>query len=1028
MLRLRLFLAFALAVSLVSSPLRTVSAQEAAPENPRVDGEESEEGQDIEESDVEEPPPPSAEEAAEPAEAEEAPSDEELEADLEEEGVDLSKPPAKGKGVITGVITDTQYAEPLAEAPVQVIGTKIEAISDLDGRFRLELPPGTYNIRISYELHNAQRIDGVVVVPGSIVRVDAQLTPDEGAVEVFEIVEEADKTSLEGIILARQRATVVGDSIGRGEISKSTDRNAAQAAQRVVGATVVGGRFVYVRGLGERYTNALINGVPLPSPEPDRAAVPLDLFPTGVLNSLSIVKTFTPDVPADFAGGSVRIETREIPTGPVLQLSARGAYNTNSTFRERLTHRGGDLDWLGLDDGGRALPDDFPEYSFRVRTKPDGEPITQEDRTAAALRLNNYMSAQRSGTPPDHSVSLVGGNGWDLGENRKFGFVGSFGYGRSFTVRRNETLRLFEGVTPAVNPRGFAVVRDYRVTTGNESVNWGGFASATYRFSPHHRVSLLGLRSTLSDNRTQYITGYHNVRGINIHATRLGFVTRGLNLGILSGDHLFQGLGAAELDWSVVLSSATRYEPDRRDTVWGLSTQSTTGLYQFTQATESGRHFFSDQAENQYGGGLDWTQPIGPRETKLKFGGLVSLRDRNFSSRTLRIEPNTARGFPSAPPCEPGDFDACNDALFIPDNIGPLLTLAENTAPEDSYDAKLNIFAGYLMTEVGIGDQFRVLIGERIEHTLLTINPYDQFDPETELKSARISQTDLLPAVSATWSATKKTKLRASVTRTLARPQLRELAPGTFQDYFGGRVIGGNPELEMTRITNVDTRLEHFPTLRDVLAFSLFFKDFRKPIEAVILGGGDEGSISYRNAKGAKLIGVELEARRNLEFASKALKDFSLVTNLTLAHSRIEIEREGVIALTNLSRPLVNQAPWVFNLALDYNRDDSGTSARLLYNIVGPRVAQVGSGGLDDVYEHPRSLLDVTVQQKLGEEFSIKFEGRNLLNSRVLLTQGCGNEGAFGSTWRFSCSNGEDEAVSQYTEGVTLALSATYDF
>jgi outer membrane receptor protein involved in Fe transport len=281
--------------------------------------------------------------------------------------------------------------------------------------------------------------------------------------------------------------------------------------------------------------------------------------------------------------------------------------------------------------------------------------------------------------------------------------------------------------------------------------------------------------------------------------------------------------------------------------------------------------------------------------------------------------------------------------------------------------------------------------------------------------------------VSATWSATPKTKVRASITRTLARPQLRELAPFTFQDYFGGRVTGGNPDLQITRITNVDARIEYFPNLKDVLAFSAFVKDFRDPIEPVILGGGDEGSLTYRNAKGATLVGVELEARRNLGVFSSALNAFSVVSNLTLAHSAIEIRKESSVELTNLSRPLVNQAPWVFNLALDYTGEKTGTSARLLYNVVGPRVAQVGSGGLSDIYEHPRSVLDFSIQQALLEKLSLKLEGRNLLNSKVLMTQGCG-DGAFGSSWHFSCSAGDDVAVSSYTEGVSLGLSAAYEF
>jgi outer membrane receptor protein involved in Fe transport len=228
----------------------------------------------------------------------------------------------------------------------------------------------------------------------------------------------------------------------------------------------------------------------------------------------------------------------------------------------------------------------------------------------------------------------------------------------------------------------------------------------------------------------------------------------------------------------------------------------------------------------------------------------------------------------------------------------------------------------------------------------------------------------------------------------------------------------------MTSIINADLRIEYFPTLRDVLALSFFFKSFKDPIEPVILGD----SLTYRNAEGATLLGIELEARRNLEPIAAALKDFSVVSNLTLARSRIEVTPTGTLALTNLSRPLVNQAPWVFNFALDYSLEKTGTTARLLYNIVGPRIVEVGAGGLDDVYEHPRNMLDLTVQQDIVEDLKVKLEAKNLLNSQIYMTQGCSKSGVFGSTWHIRCTNGDDYATSRYTEGVSFNVSGSYDF
>lgn len=944
---------------------------------------------------------------------------------------DSSKAPAAGMGVIVGVVKETEFHEPLVEAPVQVVGSKKEALTDIEGRFRLELPPGTYSIRVGYELHKTARIDGVVVTAGKSTRLDVDLVADKDAVDVFEVVEEADKSSLEGLILARQKSTVVGDSIGRSEIAKTTDRNAAQAAQRVVGATVVGGRFVYVRGLGERYTNALLNGVPLPSPEPDRAAVPLDLFPTGVLNSLTIAKTFTPDSPADFAGGSVRIETREIPREPLFQINARGGYNTNSTFRERLTYRGGGLDWLGIDDGTRALPEGFPT-GFIDNLPPD-------ERTRAGEDINSYMSATRSNTPPDHSIGVVAGNGWDFGNDRKLGGLLAVNYGRTYTVRRDETVRIF--TPPGPDEEEYHLARDYKADTGNVNVNWGAYGNVTYRFNAQHQLTLTGIRTTLNDNRTQYLSGFHDVRSANIHATRLAFVTRALNLGILSGEHRFPDLNRAELDWNVVLSSATRDEPDRRDTVWQDSTLTPEKNYAYVDANESGRHFYSNQKETQRGGGIDWTQPLGLKEDTLKGGGLLSFRDREFNSRAMQLQyrkEDPVAGTSGAQPlthpvlrCPSGNFDECNDKLFVPGNIGhdadDAIELSEFRGPGDNYDATLNIYAAYVQADLGVTKDVRILIGERIEHTLQVIEAYNTELVKDPDLGARISQTDILPALAVTWSMSKKTKLRASATRTLARPQLRELAPFTFQDYFGGRVEGGNPDLKITNITNLDLRLEAFPTLREVLAMSVFFKHFKNPIERVILGGGDEGSVSYRNADTAQLLGLELEARRTLDFINPHLKDFELTTNLTLAHSRVTLPEEATISLTNLTRPLVNQAPWVFNFQLSYSREKSGTTATATYNAVGPRIVTAGSQGLDDIYEHTRHMLDLTVLQKLGSHFALKAEARNILNSEVLMTQGCGGDGVFGSTWHFSCSRGKESAVTQYTEGATFALTASYE-
>ena len=379
--------------------------------------------------------------------------------------------------------------------------------------------------------------------------------------------------------------------------------------------------------------------------------------------------------------------------------------------------------------------------------------------------------------------------------------------------------------------------------------------------------------------------------------------------------------------------------------------------------------------------------------------------------------------------CETLDFSACNDRLFRDANIGPVLSLDEATTENDAYRASLDVFAAYLMADFKPWDDLRLVVGQRLEYTHQVIDPYDQFGLGTPPEGAEIEQPDLLPAFSAAWNFVPKANLRGAVTRTLARPQLRELAPFTFADYFGGRQVGGNAELELTRITNVDLRVEYFPTLREVLAFSVFLKEFENPIEPILLSSGELGVMTFQNAAGATLIGLELEARKGLEFVHPSLRWFSLLGNLTLAHSKIQLqEDERELIVTNLSRPLVNQAPFVLNLSLDYTNDDLGTSARVLYNLTGPRISEVGSEGLPDVYEHARGVLDLSVQQKLLKALSLRLSLKNILNSAVVFTQGCNDSGLFGGSWRLSCEADDDAIVRRYTEGTSLALAATYDF
>lgn len=924
---------------------------------------------------------------------------------FDEGAEDPSAPAPKGKGVVWGVVRDSN-GDPVIEGSVTVVGTKTQVLTDYDGRFRLELAPGKYALRFFYELHNPMRVE-VTVAEGQVDQVDANLEAEEGAEIITVPVETTlEEASLESQNLERQRSASVTDGIGRQEISKTPDSNAAAAAQRVVGANIVDGRFVYVRGLGERYSNALLFGAPLPSPEPDKAAVPLDLFPALVLSSVNIAKTFTPDMPGDFAGGSVQIETRGVPEKFVFNASISGTYNSQATFEDRLAYDGGKTDWLALDDGSRELPN-LPNYELKRNSeKPGGGRVSSDDLVEPGKALNSPMHVRRAGTPPAHSASLVAGNGWLLGGEQKIGVIGSINYKRDYT-KRDEVLKEYQPSED--DPRGFDEKLDYEVERGSVDVNWGLFGSVAYQPASGHELRLMGLHSQASEDQTNYYQGFNDNLSLNVSASQLDWVQRGLTLGQLSGRHTFKPLKKAELGWDLALARATRDEPDRRDVVFAGGTRGGEDGWQYKDGSDSGRHFYSKQHEDTFNAKLDWTQPI-VESTNLKVGALSARKKRNFEARRFlfRIADTDSPVFF----CQGADYNfGCPDPIFVDSNIDDVLALEEGTKEDrDAYDAHLNVYAGYLMGDVEVSKSVRAIGGVRVEYTDQVIDPYNQFEgPAAE--GADLKSTNWLPSVGLVFSATHKTKMRMSYSRTLARPQLRELAPFTFADYFNGRQVKGNPDLTLTRIDNYDTRFEFYPTLKEVLAFSIFAKTFQDPIEPVISPGSSTDYMTFENAAGAKLLGVELEGRKSLDTLTPVLKDLSVITNLTLAHSRTDVS--GYDYITNPTRPLVNQAPWVFNLSLDYE-SEGGTRARVLYNVSGKRLVQVGADNLPDAYEQPKHSLDLVASQKFAEHWQVKAQATNVLNAETLVTQGK------------SDAAGDSNTISRYKEGVDFQLGLSY--
>lgn len=924
-------------------------------------------------------------------------------ADPESDEPDPARPAPSGKGVVWGVVTDAATKEPLLDATVTVVGTKQKATADLDGRFRLELSPGTYELRIWYEGHQAQRIQGLTVVAGTVLRANVVLEGDKAAAEdVVEVEVTPDRASASAQLAIRRNSASVGDAVSAQEIARTPDRNAADAARRIVGATVVGGKYVFVRGLGDRYSNSLLNGTPLPSPEPDRKAVPLDLFPSIILSDITVAKTFTPDIPGDFAGGSVRINTRELPDHFIFQATLSAGLNTQSTFADRLSYTGSSSDWLGIDGGARAFPKEVPEYKIiRLGPRPGGGTITPEELTLYGRKINSPMSTTQTVNLPNFSGSAVVGDTLRFGVGQELGYTAALTYGRKLSRRVGEIIRTFD--PDPFDPTTLIARNDYTAETGLDQVSWGSYGTAAYKPNKDHKIVFTGLHSRSSDNEARQIDGFNAEGENNPRDVRLRFVSRSLTFAQLAGTHKIEAADGAIVDWNLALSYATSDEPDTRETIY--TRDATSGIYAWDTGSLSGSHFFGKQRETSYGGGLNWTQPLrkGDLFTKVRMGGLFGIKDRTFDSRRFR--------YLKVRDADLAIFNQTPDKLFTNQNVGPALELQEDTRPNDAYTAGQDIYAGYVMVDSWLASRLRLILGARVEASRQNIDSFDPFAVDLEHILTELNPTDFLPSISFVLKTTKDSNLRISATRTVARPQLRELSPFVFTDYFGAREITGNPNLKGTSIYNGDVRFELFPAAGEVVALSGFYKQFYDPIETTIIPTS-QGIVSYQNAKGARMVGAELEARKGFGFISPVVKDLGVLANLTLVYTRVELEATIGAQQTNQVRPLAGQSPYVVNAGLDYNNDTTGTRARILYNVFGPRIAQVGSQQRPDIYEEPRNQIDVTVAQRVTKYVDLKLAAENITDAKVQQTQG-------------KNAAGEDNVVSEYKLGATFTLSAT---
>lgn len=863
-------------------------------------------------------------------------------------------------GKVVGKIVDADKGTPISGAVVSVVGGTATAESGLDGRYTLaNVPAGTVGLRVRYIGYQPKLVSGVVVPAGGTATQDIGLTTQVVELEELTVAAQAEQGSVNRALEEQRYAPNVVSGVTREQIAKSPDSDAGQAVQRVSGVTVQDGKYVFVRGLGERYTTTELNGARVPSPEPEKKVVPLDIFPAGILEGITTSKTFTPDQPGDFSGAVVNLRTREFPAQRVITLSTGAGFNSAATGQDVAKAPAEGAEWLGFAGSARRLPS-------ALAAAGDFSGSTQADVNGYIASLRDVWSAKRGTGSPNGSFGMSLG-GEDPVFGQRIGYLGSFNYGYSQEVREDEQRALATTGGP---------INQYRGGTTRASVLWGGLVNLSTRIGTGTRLQFNNTYSRTADNEAVTLDGVNEEFSQlgRLDITRLTFTERSVRSHQVAGEHQ---LGERHfVEWRANAAKTRRYEPDRSDLIYTAAADGSP--LQWADIRQSATRTFSDINETNYDLAGSYRLGLGALTNPVfvKVGGAYRTTNRDADSRAydLRNLDLTTAELSQRP----------EDVFSRTNALAGRLLLSPNTNG-GRYTAEDAVSAGFVQVDLPLANRIQVIAGARVEHWSL-----DLLTRTTQGATSPVARrhTDVLPALGLNIRLTGTQTLRLSATQTLSRPEYRELSSAPSFEVLGGLVTRGNPSLDRALIQNLDARWEFYPNSGEVLSLGVFAKRFDNPIERVIVATTGAPELGFVNADKANNYGVEVEVRKNLGLLGEGLRSLTAFSNVTLMRSRITPGNDSLSALTSSERPMVGQAGYVVNGGLSWLDAGGRWSATALFNLVGRRISEAGQNPLPDTYEEARAVLDLSLQAPVFSTLTLKVDAKNLLDAPYNFTQG----------------------------------------
>ncbi|MEX0723530.1 MAG: TonB-dependent receptor [Gracilimonas sp.] len=939
------------------------------------------------------------------------------------------------KGTLRGTIIDDETAEPIFGATIYVQSTGSGTTSDFDGKFALELDPGEYTLRISYISYQTIEIEEVEIDEGEITNLgNIRLTPAITELDAVVVTSSRVTISEAAIMTAKMNSPNLIDGISAEAFSKIGVSDAAEALKNVTGVSVEGGKYVYVRGLGDRYTQTMLNSVEIPSLDPDRNSLQIDIFPTNLINNMVITKTAVAEMPANFTGGIVDIETVDFPEKPIYEFSLSFDYNPDMHFNnDFLTYDGSDTDFLGFDSGARQLPGGAENSD--IPSPISGN--TSQEVNDFVRSFNPILGPNTSTNFANYSASLTLGNQYNIFSNNKLGYIASLTYKSSTNHYTNYQLGEYQN-QPDPSAYDLIYATKQNGTLSEYSVLLGGLTGLALKTdNSKYKLTAMHLQNGESTAGNFFIDNSVSApgqSGYTADSYNLEYGQRSITNFLLNGVNYFDNTNW-EVNWRAAATFSSMTDPDIRKTAYTLSLTGTNPRFNAGAGGLPSR-IWRYMDEVNFANRLDITREydLFDQPAKLKFGGSYVYKERDFEIKSFNLQ-----FFGSQP-----SFEGDPSEILVDDNLygsgGNIYYQSGNPDPNpNAYNSNVNSYSAYISNEFSPFEKLKLYVGLRAEQYTQRHTGRDalfaQGGSGNNLDNEKVLDgLDLFPSANMSFEVGNDQNLRLAYSRTIARPSFKELSFAQILDPVSDRIFNGglfpigewDGNLTETFINNYDFRWEKYMGMNEMISASLFYKTFQDPIELVrIQVQVTSSEFQPRNVGDGQVYGAEFELRKSLGFISESIRHFGISTNVTLVRSEIDMTEQEFRARKNGekegqniddTRDMAGQAPYIINAGLTYDNLELGLDAGFYYNVKGETLTAVGGGLFPDVYSQPFHSLNFSMNKTLGEDgnSSVSLNVTNILDdSRDEFYKGF---------------NTADEIFSSYKEHRSISVGYKYSF